>query len=177
MTCPTVATPAARSSGTGASSRCAATLTLTARHDVAVVSGIRRESSIGFLCQSLTDGGAFARYPALVIDLRNLPPLSAEAQATLDLARRVCLSRHQWLGLVRPGDTTRSAVLHAQRWRRLFDGRSGRGEVRLRATAGLLGGLAGVAPALWNIARLRRAREGRRAEAESPSGLDGRPLL
>jgi len=155
--------------------RTGAGLALTVRHDVAVVSGIRREASIRFLCQSLTGSGGFTRYPAVVIDIRKLPPLSKQAQADLDETQHVCLTRHQWLGIVRPGDTTRDAVLRARRWLRLVEGHRPRPDAPLRATAGLLTGLAGVAPALWNIARPRQARGHRQPDANKPLPPQGRP--
>jgi hypothetical protein len=175
VTPPLLTEPVTSSSGTGASPRSRATLAFTSRQDVAVISGIRHEASIRFLCQSLADGGAFARYPALIIDLRDLPPLSAEVQADLDLARHLCLTHHQWLGLVRPGDTRRGALRHAQRWLRLLDGRNSHTEVRLRATGSILAGLVGVAPRLWNLALSAGPHGNQRTEPINRPHPPGRP--
>ncbi len=136
-------------------------LTVTGARDVAVISGVVHARSVIFLCRSVIDGDAFARYPALVIDLRNLGMLSPEAQHELDVARQACLSRHQWLGVIRSGESARAAIVRARRWLRLLDGHTGQTRLRLYTSAAALRGLIDLMSAAWVAVGFRdRRRQG-----------------
>lgn len=97
-------------------------LTVSRSGDVAVISGVDTDAALTVLCHSVMTGAAFDAYPALLVDLRQVPALSPAVRSALDQASRAAMRRHQWLGTVPAGQRPAAAVVRARQGLRLVYG-------------------------------------------------------
>jgi hypothetical protein len=132
-------------------------LTRSGTGDVAVLT-LDREQSIRFLCRSLGTGTAFAAYPAVLIDLRHVAPIEPRTRAAVETAARTCLTRHQLVGVVEPGERVGHVITQARQARRLLQNPAPATFASLRGVVQVLFVLAHDADAFVRNAGRARAR-------------------